>query len=103
MAHFGVVSHESANLLLDRCSHLSWALLPVALCETRQAFQGFGDDGFTFKRILMHVRKQLSLWAPLIQMKTEFLVAAGATSKECFSLRLFRLLLSDVVRWELER
>ncbi len=89
LAFFGVDSSQAANEVLKLCPHLSWELLFVAICESRQAWQHFKDDGEQFQRIVAAVDAHASKHSGKIRRLTQLLVRRGVKAKQCFSTRLF--------------
>ena len=88
---FGVENTEAANSVLAACPDLSWELLFVALCETRQAWQHFKDGGKEFTRIVNYVSKHPQS-IKTIRRFTHNIVERGVQPHYCFSTRLFRAL-----------
>ena len=86
---FGVSSADDANELLDTCPALSWPTLFVALCESRQAWQHFRDEGAEFCRIVEYVQSREKKCSAFIRRVTHHIRERGAQGTNCFSVRLF--------------
>ena len=86
---FGVSSADDANELLDTCPALSWPTLFVALCESRQAWQHFRDEGAEFCRIVECVQSREKKCSTFIRRVTHQIRERGAQGTNCFSVRLF--------------
>ena len=89
LAFFGVDSFQAANDVLQCCPDLSWELLFVAICESRQAWQHFKDDGDDFLRIVEAVDAHAAKHGGMIKRLTRLLVQRGVKADKCFSTRLF--------------
>ena len=87
-----VTDFHAANELLRVFPGLTWELLFVAICESRQACSSFADGGRTFTAILATVSAQKHRFTRIINSLTEHLVHRGATHSSCFSNRLFTAL-----------
>ena len=88
---FGVENAEAANSVLAACPDLSWELLFVALCESRQAWQHVKDGGKEFTRIVDYVSKNPQS-IKTIRRFTHNIIERGVQPHHCFSTRLFRAL-----------
>ena len=95
---FEVRSAAEANDLLDTCTVLSWPTLFVALCESRQAWQHFRDEGAEFRRIVERVQSQPYKHSTMIRRLTNQIRERGAKGKTCFSTRLFLALRKKIRR-----
>ena len=98
LAFFGVESWQAANDVLQCCPDLSWELLFVAICESRQAWQHFMDDGEEFLRIVEAVDAHAAKHGGLIKRLTRLLVQRGVRGNKCFSTRLFVTLKKRLLR-----
>ena len=88
---FGVENAEAANSMLAACPDLSWELLCVALCESRQAWQLFKVGGKEFTRIVDYVSKNPQS-IKTISRFTHNIIERGVQPHHCVSTRLFRAL-----------
>ena len=89
---FHVTDFHAANELLRVFPGLTWELLFVAICESRQACSSFADGGRTFTAILATVGAQQHRFTRIINSLTEHLVHRGVTQSNCVSTRLFTAL-----------
>ena len=89
---FQVTDFHAANELLRVFPGLTWELLFVAICESRQAYSSFADGGRTFTTILATVGAQRRRFTRIINSLTEHLVHKCVTQSNCFSTRLFTAL-----------
>ena len=89
---FQVTDFHAANELLRVFPGLTWELLFVAICESRQACSSFADGGRTFTAILATVGAQKHRFTRIINSLTEHLVHKGVTQSNRFSIRLFTAL-----------
>ena len=85
---FGVSSAGDANEFLDTCPALSWPTLLVALCESRQAWQHFRNEGAEFCRIVECVQSREKKCSAFIRRVTHHIRERGAQGANCFSVRL---------------
>jgi len=97
MTFFGVESAKDANAHLQECPDLTWELLFVALCESRQAWQHFQDQGEEFGRIVAYVEAHPQ-YSRVIRRLTDLIRERGARHQHCFSTRLFRALRKNIGR-----
>jgi len=97
MTFFGVEFAKDANALLQECPDLTWELLFVALCESRQAWQHFEDQGEEFCRIVAYVEAHPQ-YSRVIRRLTDLIRERGARHQHCFSTRLFRALRKSIGR-----
>ena len=99
LAFFGVDTCSEANALLRECPGLSWELLFVAVCESRQAWQHFQDEGKEFCRIVDYAAAHPQYYK-VIRRYTLLICERGAKQKQCFSTRLFQALHKNILRRE---
>ena len=86
---FAVATWQAANEVLREYSGLTWELLFVAICESRQACNSFKDGGQTFSAIVEIVRAHPTKFHRIITSLTSHIVTRGAKQRSCFSTRLF--------------
>ena len=98
LAFFGVQSVVDANYLLEQCPKLTWEVLFVALCESRQAWQHFKDGGALFSRIVTAVDEHPFKHTRTIRRLTHWILKKGAEAKRCFSTRLFLALSKKILQ-----
>ena len=80
---FQVTDFHAANELLRVFPGLTWELLFVAICESRQACSSFADGGRTFTAMLATVGAQKHRFTRIINSLTEHLVHRGVTQSSC--------------------
>ena len=89
---FGASSPREANDIMRQCPVETWELLFVAICECRQAWQCFKDDGAQFTRIVQTVGAHPCKHGRTIRRYTKLLVKRGVMPRKCFSTRIIRAL-----------
>ncbi len=90
---FGVPNARSANEVLRLCPDVGWEVLFVAICESRQAWQHFKDNGECFCRIVAAVDAHEGKHTKTIRRFTKLLVQRESKGRACFSTNLFLALL----------
>ena len=78
---FAVATWQAANEVLREYSGLTWELLFVAICESRQACNSFKDGGQTFSAIVETVRVIPKPFDRIISSVTQHVVRRGAEQR----------------------
>ena len=89
---FEVSTFHAANERLREFQGLTWELLFVAICESRQACNSFEYGGQTFSAIVATVHAHSHRFTRIINSLTQHLVQRGAKQSSCLSTRLFTAL-----------
>jgi len=100
---FNVSTYIAANNLMRHVTTLTWELLFVAICESRQAWQYFKDNGERFRFIVKAVANHRLRYTRTINDLTKMIVNRGAKARKCFSVRLFIALCRRLRRRDLLR